>query len=978
MDDDKSSDEQIKQIAERLNYLETVARDTAARLYAIETRLGLSYSRSASGTAARPPREQPPAAEPQAGPSARQPGEPQRPESRPESVTSPPARTELPRAPISSDVGTPSSLQQSRRPPTNFEAPPARRSVLGISAPQGTPPPAAVQSFPEPRRGGSDLEARIGGNWFNRIGIIAICFGVAFFLKYAFDNEWIGPTGRVSIGVAIGLAFLAAGERLRERYASYAYGLTGGGIAILYLAIWFASIKHYNLVHPMLAFILMAAVTATGSLLAARYDALPIAVLALIGGFLTPILLSTGVDNETGLFGYIALLDAGVLALAYSKQWRSLNYLSFVATVLMFAAWMYSWYDQSKLWPTIFFLTLFFVIFALLAVLYNVVNKRPTKWPDLALVFINAMLYFGTSYELLDDAHHPGLGVFAVLVSGFYLALGYFTNQRDREDTLLVYTFVGLAVLFAVLAVPIQFDQHWVTIAWALEGAVLTLIGLKANDRISRYGALVVFAIAGSHWAVVDVHDFAYGVMPDFVPLLNRRALSGGVLVVALAAAAFFYKRYGEKVEESERSNLAALYVLGANVLALALLSIDANDYFEQARSRQPGDPRGNETLGRLIDSHRLTLTALWSVYGAAMLIAGIARRLKALRVVALLLLGVTTIKVLVSDATYYDASWHFLILNNTFAAFALVVAALAVCGWFYLKAEDIDEGERAVVATALIVIANLLAVFGLSAEAAGYFDRELAMTSVRRALSELENTKQLVLSVLWSIYGAVALMIGVKRGVKAIRWGALFLLTIAEVKLLVIDLGYYDAEWHRLVFNQTFAGFAILVAALACGVAFYSRTDKVAEPERTTAVNALMAAANLFAIIGLSAEALGHYEQLIRAGGLASEKLINLQLAQRLSLSVVWMVYGGAMLVIGLWRRNKLLRMMALALLSITIVKVFFFDLSLLEKLYRIISFIVLGVILLAVSFLYQRLRQRTEPFSEADPVTSVSAESE
>ena len=124
-----------------------------------------------------------------------------------------------------------------------------------------------------------------------------------------------------------------------------------------------------------------------------------------------------------------------------------------------------------------------------------------------------------------------------------------------------------------MLAVPIQFDQHWVTIAWALEGAVLTLIGLKANDRTSRYSALVVFVIAVSHWATVDVHDFAYSAMSNFVPLLNRRALSGGVLVAALAAAAFFYKRYGEKVEAEERSNLAALYVLGSNMLALALLS---------------------------------------------------------------------------------------------------------------------------------------------------------------------------------------------------------------------------------------------------------------------------------------------------------------------------------------------------------------------------------------------------------------------
>ena len=106
-----------------------------------------------------------------------------------------------------------------------------------------------------------DLEARIGGNWFNRIGVLAIFLGVAFFLKYAVDKEWIGPKGRVAIGVTIGIGFLIVGERLRQRYASYAYGLTGGGIAILYASIWFASFKRYDLL-LRLCLALMALVTA--------------------------------------------------------------------------------------------------------------------------------------------------------------------------------------------------------------------------------------------------------------------------------------------------------------------------------------------------------------------------------------------------------------------------------------------------------------------------------------------------------------------------------------------------------------------------------------------------------------------------------------------------------------------------------------------------------------------------------------------
>jgi uncharacterized membrane protein len=987
--------------------------------------------------------------------------------------------------------------------------------MLGAPVPQGPPPaiPRTRSAAPAiapgtfSRRG--DLEARIGGNWFNRIGIIAIFLGVTFFLKYAVDNQWIGPVGRVLIGAAVGFVFLILGERLRKRYPSYAYGLTGGGVAVLYAAIWFASGKKYDLLSPTVAFAFMAVVTATASLLAARYNALPIAVLGLIGGFLTPILLSTGVDNEKGLFSYIAVLDLGVLALAYSKQWRSLNYMAFISTVLMFAGWMETWYSADKLGTTIFFLTVLFAIFALLAVLYNVVNRRPTGWLDLAMVFSNALLYFGTSYSLLDDEYYSRLGLFALLVAAFYLGLGYFTYRRDREDHLLVFTFLGLGFLFSVLAVPIQFDQHWVTMGWAIEGAVMTWIGLRANDRTSRYGALVVFAIALSHWVMVDVHDFAYFAGGEFVPVFNRRGLSCAVLVAALAAAAFFYKRYGEEVKE--QSSFAGFLMLGANALAVALLTIDANDYFEQRKALASG----SDYVSSLGNTKALTLTALWTIYGVGTLFAGIARKLKSLRFLALLLLAGATIKVLVVDLSYYNSSLHSLAFNQTFAAFAVLIGALASAAWFYAKAEDLEGEEREFALGVLIAAANVLAVIALSAEALGYFDRGQAFAG-GEAIAHLENTKQLALSAVWTIFGATALIVGIRRrstsvrigslmllalatakvaavdlwyydagwhklllnptfaafallilafgfcvwfyaraediadkeraivvpillgaanllaivalsaeaigyfeqakapintqlweeiyrlnnneqfaltalwtiygaaalgiatrrGRESLRWGALILLTIAMVKVAAVDSHFYDASWHTLVFNQTFGSFALLIGALACGVWFYARAENVDADERSNILPVLVTVANLLAIVAFSLEALGHYTVMMRATGLEPVRLADLKLAQQLSISVVWTIYGGAMLTVGIARRSKLLRVMALLLLGLTIFKVFLFDLSSLEKLYRIISFIVLGAILLAVSFLYQRYRQRLAELIDGGNVESMGVE--
>lgn len=966
MADDSSSPEKLKQLDARLAYLESVARDTVARIYEIEKQMGLVF-RAVPRELKSPSEKKPesPAARLDAVQDALKTA------TVPKLPTEEIERIERTAGAHNPDLGPDREAQIQKDVPTTppprtsqpGPEPPSYRRVLGVPAPQG-PPPAALPGAQQPRaplssrsisksKNGGDLESRIGGSWFNRIGVLAIFLGVAFFLKYAVDKEWIGPKARILIGVAIGITFLIGGERLRKKYPGYAYGLTGGGVAILYASIWFASGKHYDLLSTTVAFGLMALVTATASLLAARYNALPIAVLGLIGGFLTPILLSTGVDNETGLFGYIALLDAGVLALAYSKQWRSLNYLSFISTVLMFTAWMNEWYDPTKLHTTIVFLTIFFVIFALLAVLYNVVNRRPTGWFDLAMVFANAVLYFGTSYVLLDNRYHSELGLFALLVAAFYLGLGYFTYRRDSEDKLLVFTFLGLGILFSVLAVPIQFEQHWITMGWAIEGAVMTWIGLRANDRTSRYAGLVVFVIAISHWALADVENFAYSAPAHFVPILNRRALSCAVLVASLAAAAWFYKRFGEKVEDGSISS--GLLILAANALAVALLSIDANDYFEQQKAFEAG----RDFAGSVGNSKAFTLTALWTLYGLGTLLVGLTRKLKPLRFLALFLLAGATAKVFLVDLRYYDAAWHSLIVNQTFAAFALLVTALGVGAWLYTRENEVDESEREIVLPMLIGAANVLAVFALTAEVMGHFAR-LSVEAAGPENPQLENAKQFVLSALWTIYGAVALFVGIKRGTRALRIGAVLMLGLTIAKVLIVDLSYYDAAWHVLGLNQTFAAFALLVYVLASSVRSYSRSERVDADERSALVPVLVVVANLLALVALSAEALGFYAKQFAEGDLTSLARVNLHLGQQLSLSVVWTIYGGVMLTVGIARRSKLLRIMALLLLGLTIFKVFVFDLSSLERLYRIISFIVLGLILLTVSFLYQRYRQR------------------
>jgi uncharacterized membrane protein len=827
----------------------------------------------------------------------------------------------------------------------------------------------AVPPETAPVRKRRDVESMIAGSWFNWIGIIAVTLGVGFFLKFAFDKQWIGPSARVTLAALVGVGLLYVGERLRRReLRSFAYVLSGGGLLILYLAV-FAAYSFYLLIGHTLAILLMVAVTTTAVLLSVRLNALPVAILGLVGGFLTPVLLSTGVDNEVGLFSYIALLDAGVLAVAYFKRWRSLDFLSFVGTVTMTLGWGFKFFSPEKVWTTLFFLSVFFLIYSLLAIFHNVLAGRLSRWFDVSLAIANATFYFGLSYLMLTEAgfDHATPATQALLLSVFFTGLFYTTWRWSSDDRLLRYNYLGAAATFLSLAVAIQLELQWVTIAWAVEALMLTWVGLRLDEKAARHAALAVFCAAVVHWFGWDMPAFAYGVDPAFVPLLNARALSGAVLVAAIAVAAWLYKR-AAKLDEDERSTVKILFTLTGNAVALTLLSVDLNDYFTARLSNSATEL--TNLIEQIEGARHFSISVVWTLYAATMLALGLLRRSRLWRWGGLLVLLTAVGKVVVLDSSYYAASWHFPVLNQTFMAYVLLVAVLAFGARLYGRPASASESEKLVMRPALLLAANLLALAALSLEVFGYYDRSMAGLPVATSGAEIfrpfQEGKIFMLALIWTLYAACAFMFGAWRHSRVWRYGGLLLLAFT-VPLVLMNLSYYDASWHVFVLNRTLAGFAVLIAALWLVVRTYARSGEAFEEAHIVRPVATVAA-NLFAIVALSAQAAGYYEARIfgelihtSAPGVAgSEGQRNLELAKQLSLSVIWGLYACGLFVAARVRRLPLLRVMALVLLSLTTLKVFLVDLSSLERGYRIFSFIMLGAILLIVSYFYQRSQQR------------------
>src|SRR5438552_9894751 len=226
-----------------------------------------------------------------------------------------------------------------------------------VSEKESVPPPiperfvqATVPQIAAPRRPPINWEQFMGAKLFAWIGGLALFLGVAFFVKYSFEHNLIPPELRVAIGFVVGVGLLIGGLLLkRKENAVTAQTLCATGVLVLY-AVTFAcrSYYHFSFFGLIPTFLLMTLITAVAFLLAVRVSAMLVAVLGIAGGFLTPVLLSTGQDYPLGLFGYVALLDVGLLALAQRQRWNVLPTLGAVGTALIQFAWVTTFFVPEK------------------------------------------------------------------------------------------------------------------------------------------------------------------------------------------------------------------------------------------------------------------------------------------------------------------------------------------------------------------------------------------------------------------------------------------------------------------------------------------------------------------------------------------------------------------------------------------------------------------------------------------------------
>jgi len=340
----------------------------------------------------------------------------------------------------------------------------------------------------------SSLEEQLAGKWLTWVGAIAVIIGAGFFFKYTIDADLIGPTGRVVLGILTGIVALAgAAYGMLRDYRFFAHGLAGAGVGILYFSL-FAAFDWYHLMPQPAAFAGMILVTCAALAFSVYFEAQSTAVLGLLGGFLTPIMLSTGVDRQWALFSYILLLDLGVLGIATFRRWQFLKIVSLVGTLIIWLSWFEEFYVADKLSSTVILMTAYFLVFALLGIWHNVVRRQLPCPADFVLILATPVLYFIGLYaitvELYDDLH----GVMALSLAGTYVVLGALAHLRYPAGRAIVISLGGIAASFLTVAIPLQFTGHWIAITWAAESLLLVKLGLKFREQRLRTTGFVLLA----------------------------------------------------------------------------------------------------------------------------------------------------------------------------------------------------------------------------------------------------------------------------------------------------------------------------------------------------------------------------------------------------------------------------------------------------------------------------------------------------
>ena len=571
----------------------------------------------------------------------------------------------------------------------------------------------------------------------------------------------------------------------------------GGGIALLYFAI-FAAANFYHMIHFVPAFTLMALVTLAAGVLAVQTGSPLVAVLGIIGGYGTPLMLPAGEANYVELFTYLLVLGVGVLGISVKRNWRLLNWLAFLGTYLLFFMAMQH-YRPEQFWQVMPFLVGFFVLFSTTVFIFNLVNQAKSTLLELLGLWVNAGIFFVTSYILVNQwldvrEYAPQwVGVLTLGLTLFYIAHVYYFLVRRLHDRELLLSFTVLAALFLTVTLPLVFSSEWITVSWAVQALAMLWIAGKLDSQFLRHAAYLLYAIVIGRFCFVDLrtqyaHQAAFAEMPmrEYLAALAERIVIFGVPVASMAAGCrLLRKPLATAAVTVEKANDIGQWVrerwavrAGIGVVVVMLfgyLHLELNRSFAYFYPplRMP------------------VLSLLWVAMCGLVLFAYLADRSRLLLGLLVALVAGLLVKLFLFDLSHewevagsmlYGNDYSFLHAGMRLLDFGTIVA---FCGFaFTLLAGDVSaRTARLTLGWLAVALAFVWSTLELNTFLHHY----------------VPGLRAGGISILWSLFALGLILTGIRKEVQTLRFVGLGLFAVVVWKVFFSDLAELE-QLYRIV----------------------------------------------------------------------------------------------------------------------------------------------------------------------------------
>ncbi len=689
-----------------------------------------------------------------------------------------PKKEELPVAPIEKplvfkQVAFPAVPEKVEPPKVVYEP------VKPVYKEKKAPTPSFLERNP-------DLEKFIGENLINKIGIAILVLGIGFFVKFAIDQNWINEIGRVAIGIACGGILIGVAHKLRTSFNAFSSVLVGGGLAVFYFTITIA-FQDYHIFSQLVAFIIMVVITAFAVLLSIAYNRQELAILAIVGGFVSPMLLSTGAGNYKVLFSYVLLLNIGMIVLAYFKRWNLVNIVCYVFTILLYGVWLHAKVLDSDVVDPPYFgafivATLFYFVFFVMNIINNIKENKTFIAAEIMILISNTFLYYSSGMLILKNIE-GGLyqGAFTVLIALFNFAFAYTLYKSKKADMNLIYLLIGLVLTFVSLAAPVQLDGNYITLFWAMEAVLLLWLSQKSGIQIIKVSSVIVtvlmiISLVLDWYKVYEIRDDQVSI------LLNKAFITGFVVLLSLGCTLRLLRNevgsFIAEVKVKEYHVLISLVLLALTYL-VCLLEL-------------------NFQLNSRIDNNAVRIVYLFLynfVFAFGFILLTFNKSDILFRYVSL---GLTALSC-VMYALYYDyivigVRDEYLVSSTVWALHyyihyvlsGLLLAMLWTCGVLLLKQYAIDSKEF----KPFIWISSAVILAVVSAELqnvlvslfynGGSFDQVYVLQN---------HIFQIAYPIIWGLCSFIAMYIGMNKKIKTYRILSLVVFSITLLKLFIFDV---------------------------------------------------------------------------------------------------------------------------------------------------------------------------------------------